>query len=296
MSRTIPEQLTELKNFFEQKAEKLFPSVVPEAPVLGDAMAYSYHAGGKRIRPILSIAAAKALGKDPETIIPAALAIEMVHTYSLIHDDLPAMDNDDLRRGKPTSHIKYGEALAILAGDGLLTEAFRVAAEETGRGGISPGGQLHFIKKLSESAGIRGMVAGQVMDMEHPESKDADFLKQLHLRKTGAMIQLSCLVPAILWETPEKLYRALEDYGEKIGLLFQVTDDILDETATLAELGKTPGKDREQHKLTYLSVYGLNGARKLADSLLKDALMVLTNLPNPELLAGIARFIRERNH
>ncbi len=295
MSRTIHEQLTELKKFFEQKAEKLFPSTVSEAPVLGDVMAYSYHAGGKRIRPILAIAAAKALGKNPEPIIPAALAIEMIHTYSLIHDDLPAMDNDDFRRGKPTSHRKYGEALAILAGDGLLTEAFRIAAAEI-NSEISSAGKLRFIKKLSEAAGIRGMVAGQVMDMAHPESKNTDFLKQLHLRKTGAMIQLSCLVPALLWEIREKTYSCLENYGEKIGLLFQVTDDILDETATLSQLGKTPGKDRKQHKLTYPSVYGLDGARKLADSLLKEAQQALTELPNPELLAGIALFIRGRNH
>ena len=295
MSRTIPEQLIELKDFFEQTAESLFPGTLPEAPMLGEAMAYSYHAGGKRIRPILALAAAKTLGKDPRLVVPAALAIEMIHTYSLIHDDLPAMDNDDFRRGKPTSHKMYGEALAILAGDGLLTEAFHVAA--TGMAdNIPPSGKLRFIEKLSAAAGIRGMVAGQVMDMEHSDTGKAAFLKQLHLRKTGAMIQISCLAPALIWDTPAEITRSLEQYGENIGLLFQVVDDILDETATLAQLGKTPGKDRDQQKLTYPALYGLDGAGKLAESLLNEALDALTDIPESGLLAEIARFIAERTH
>ncbi len=295
MSLTIPEQLAGLRNFFEKEAEHLFPSTVPKAPALGKAMAYSYHAGGKRIRPILTLAATKALGKDPGLVVPAALAIEMIHTYSLIHDDLPAMDNDDFRRGKPTSHKVYGEALAILAGDGLLTEAFHVAA--TGMdSSISPTGKLRFIEKLSEAAGIRGMVAGQVMDMEHPDTGDVNFLKQLHLMKTGAMIQIACFVPTLLWDTPEDSRQSLEKYGEKIGLLFQVVDDILDETATYAQLGKTPGKDREQHKLTYPALYGLDGAGELAESLLNEALEALTDIPESGLLAGIARFIAKRSH
>ncbi|RLE18553.1 MAG: polyprenyl synthetase family protein [Acidobacteria bacterium] len=295
MSPTIPEQLTELKNLFEREAENIFPEALPEAPALGEAMAYSYHAGGKRIRPILAIAAAKALGREPEAVVPAALAIEMIHTYSLIHDDLPAMDNDDFRRGKPTSHKKFGEALAILAGDGLLTEAFHIAATKL-PGNIPPAGKLRFIKKLSFAAGIRGMVAGQVLDMEHPVEPGPAFLRDLHLRKTGAMIQISCITPALLWNTPENLYTALGNYGDKIGLLFQVVDDILDETATLAQLGKTPGKDREQHKLTYPAIYGIEGTEKLADSLLSQALAAVSEIPDPALLTGIARFIRERSH
>lgn len=295
MSRTIPEQLTELKDFFEQAAESLFSGTLPEAPLLGEAMAYSYHAGGKRIRPILTLAAAKALGKDPRLVVPAALAIEMIHTYSLIHDDLPAMDNDDFRRGKPTNHKVYGEALAILAGDGLLTEAFHVASTVMDNS-ISPSGKLRFIEKLSAAAGIRGMVAGQVMDMGHPDTGNGAFLEQLHLRKTGAMIQISCLAPALLWDTPAEITRSLEKYGEKIGLLFQVVDDTLDETATLAQLGKTPGKDRKQNKLTYPAIYGLDGTGKLAESLLNEALETLADIPEPELLAGIARFIAERSH
>jgi geranylgeranyl diphosphate synthase, type II len=295
MSRTIPEQLAELKDFFEKEAESLFPGNLFQAPALGEAMAYSYHAGGKRIRPILALAAAKVLGKDPGLVVPAALAIEMIHTYSLIHDDLPAMDNDDFRRGRATSHKVYGEALAILAGDGLLTEAFHVAA-----GGmddsISPSGKLRFIRELSRAAGIRGMVAGQVMDMEHPDIGDEVFLEQLHMRKTGAMIQISCLVPAFLWDVPEKPWHSLKKYGEKIGLLFQVVDDILDETATLAQLGKTPGKDLKQHKITYPALYGLDGAAELADSLLHEALQALEDIPESQLLAGIARFIAKRSH
>ncbi|NOY23318.1 MAG: polyprenyl synthetase family protein [Acidobacteria bacterium] len=295
MSPTIPEQLAELKAFFEKEAEHLFPGTVPKAPALGEAMAYSYHAGGKRIRPILTLAAAKALGKDPGLVVPPALAIEMIHTYSLIHDDLPAMDNDDFRRGQPTSHKVYGEALAILTGDSLLTEAFHVAATAMDSS-ISPTGKLRFIEKLSEAAGIRGMAAGQVMDMTHPDTGDVNFLKQLHLMKTGAMIQIACLAPALLWNIPGDLYRSLEKYGESIGLLFQVVDDILDETATYAELGKTPGKDREQHKITYPALYGLEGAAELANSLLEEALQALEGIPEPELLAGIATFIAKRSH
>ncbi len=293
--RTIPEQLSKLKTFFELEAEPLFPKPLAEIPVLGNAMAYSYHAGGKRIRPILALASAKALGKNPKFIIPAALAIEMIHTYSLIHDDLPAMDNDDFRRGRPTSHKTFGEAMAILAGDGLLTEAFHIAAGNMDNS-ISPAGKLRFIEKLSEAAGISGMVAGQAMDIIHPEAESKTFLRKLHLKKTGAMIRISCLAPALLWETPAGHRQSLSTYGEKIGLLFQVVDDILDETATFEQLGKTPGKDREQHKLTYPALYGLDGAKKLADSLLNEALRALTALPDTELLSGIARFIAERSH
>jgi geranylgeranyl diphosphate synthase, type II len=295
MSRTIPDQLTELKDFFEKEAESIFPGTLPQAPVLGEAMAYSYHAGGKRIRPILSLAATKALGKNTRLVIPAALAIEMIHTYSLIHDDLPAMDNDDFRRGRATSHKVYGEAMAILAGDGLLTEAFHVAAASMDDS-IPSSGKLRFITELSRAAGIRGMVAGQVMDMEHPDTGNAEFLEQLHMRKTGAMIQISCLVPVLLWDIPEKPRNSLRKYGEKIGLLFQVVDDILDETATLDQLGKTPGKDREQHKITYPALYGLDGAIELVNSLLSEAIQALKGIPEPELLAGIARFIAERSH
>jgi len=295
MSRAIPDQLEELKEFFEKEAESLFPGTLPQAPALGEAMAYSYHAGGKRIRPIITLAATKALGKNVRLVIPAALAIEMVHTYSLIHDDLPAMDNDDFRRGRPTSHKVYGEALAILAGDGLLTEAFHVAAAGMDDS-ISPAGKLRFIEELSRAAGIRGMVAGQVLDMEHPDTRNTEFLEQLHMRKTGAMIQISCLVPVLLWDVSENIQIALKEYGKKIGLLFQVVDDILDETATLSQLGKTPGKDREQHKITYPALYGLDGAAELADSLLHEALQALEDIPESELLAGIARFIAKRSH
>jgi len=295
MSPTISNYLAEQKARFEAAARKLFPKGHPETAVLEEAMAYSFQAGGKRIRPVLAMTVTAMLGHPMAAIIPAALAIEMVHAYSLIHDDLPAMDNDDFRRGKPTCHKAFGEAMAILAGDGLLTEAFHVAAAWPHDPDLDAG-KLRFVRALADAAGIRGMVGGQVMDMAHPDGADADFLEQLHSRKTGAMIRLACLAPVHLFGAPEAVADRIARYGDRLGLLFQVTDDILDETASLETLGKTPGKDRAQQKLTYPALFGLDGTRDMADRLLAECLDSLNGLAHAERLADLARFVRDRSH
>lgn len=294
-SRTTSDELVQRKDYFETEARQYFPEESRENTELSEAMAYSFHAGGKRIRPILSIAVTELMKQPVEDIIPAALAIEMIHTYSLIHDDLPSMDNDDFRRGKPTSHKVYGEALAILAGDALLTEAFHIAATYPEKQELSDG-KLKFIQALAEAAGMRGMVGGQVMDMKHPAAASESYLKKLHARKTGAMIRVACIAPVILFNGDDHLLDRISRYAKKIGLLFQVTDDILDETATLEELGKTPGKDRDQNKITYPSLFGLDGAQRFAEDLLEDARTVLSDVPRAQLLLDIADFIASRTH
>lgn len=295
MTLSIREYLKEQAERFETESRSLFPAGHPESAVLREAMDHSFQAGGKRIRPVLSLTVAAMLGMEARDILPAALAIEMIHTYSLIHDDLPAMDDDDFRRGKPTCHKVYGDAMAILAGDGLLTEAFHVAARYPDKPELAAG-KLRFISELADAAGIRGMVGGQVMDMEHPEDGDEQYLTLLHNRKTGAMIRISCMAPVLLNGAPEPFEDAIDIYARKIGLLFQVTDDMLDETASLAELGKTPGKDKEQGKLTYPALFGMDGARDLADRLLAEAENALSGLQQAERLIQLARFIRERSH
>ena len=295
MTPSIREYLKKQAEWFETESRNLFPAGHPEVAVLREAMDHSFKAGGKRIRPVLALTVAAMLDMDATDILPAALAIEMIHTYSLIHDDLPAMDDDDFRRGKPTCHKVYGDAMAILAGDGLLTEAFHVAAVHPDKPEMAAG-KLRFIKELADAAGIRGMVGGQVMDMEHPENGDESYLTLLHNRKTGAMIRISCMAPVLVVGAPESFAKAIDTYARKIGLLFQVTDDMLDETASLAELGKTPGKDREQGKLTYPALFGLNGARKLADRLQAEAEAALAGITDTDRLIQLARFIRERSH
>ncbi len=293
MSRKTPDHVKQSAERFEQAAASYFPKLHEETPDLEAAMHHSFFAGGKRIRPVLAITVTELLGFPVDDIIPAALAIEMIHTYSLIHDDLPAMDDDDYRRGKPTCHKMYGEATAILAGDGLLTEAFHVAARFPEKPALAAG-RLHFIQALADAAGVRGMVGGQAMDMHHPAQADNSFLELLHGRKTAAMIRISCMAPALLFSSPAPVLDELDAYGNAIGLLFQVVDDILDETADFASLGKTPGKDREQNKLTYPALHGLSGARNLADQFLGRALDAASQLPDDGRLAGLARFIHER--
>ena len=295
MSRTIREYLSSRAQQFERECLPYFPTSHPETHILQEAMTYSFQAGGKRIRPVLALAVTELLGKPVPDIIPAALAIEMIHTYSLIHDDLPAMDNDDVRRGKPTCHKVFGDAMAILAGDGLLTEAFHVAARYPEKTGLASG-KLDFIRALADAAGIRGMVGGQAMDMENAAGADEHYLGLLHERKTGAMIRIACLSPIILFGVEEKIHHAIDNYAAAIGLLFQVVDDILDETAEAVDLGKTPGKDREQGKLTYPALHGLAGANQLADQLVLRAEQALAGIPDADTLIQLAGFIRQRSH
>ncbi|BDU68251.1 farnesyl-diphosphate synthase [Geothrix oryzae] len=263
-----------------------------EAARLGEAMRYSLEAGGKRVRPILCLLAAEAVGGTAAQALPGALALEYIHTYSLIHDDLPAMDDDDLRRGRPTNHKVYGEGHAILAGDGLLTEAFGVLATAD----LDPVRRAQALALLAEGAGWRGMVGGQALDLEGETlaAYDLDHLRLIHRLKTGALLRTSLEIGAVLGGAAPEEQAALRAYGEAIGLAFQIQDDILDATATEADLGKRAGKDAGRGKITYPSLLGLDGARNALSEATETALCHLASLPNRSSLAAWARYLAQR--
>ena len=259
-------------------------------PTLYESMRYSLSAGGKRIRPILSIASCEAVGGMTEDVIPAAIAIEMIHTYSLIHDDLPAMDNDDLRRGKPTNHKVFGEATAILAGDGLLTLAFSILS------GVS--NSMKILHEIALAAGPEGMVGGQQLDIEN-EGKNIDVkaLEELHRRKTGALILAAVRSGGIAGGAAETQLSALTDYGMKIGLAFQIADDILDLEGDVEYIGKSPGKDVKQNKNTYPALLGLAESKIVARNLVDEALEALESFDEKAVpLRMIAEYIVDRKN
>lgn len=226
-----------------------------------EAMEYSLYAGGKRLRPVLMLETARMCGGDPAVVLPFACAMEMIHTYSLIHDDLPAMDNDDLRRGIPTNHKKFGEAMAILAGDALLNKAFEIVS---GVENLPPSRVLSAISMLAASSGTEGMIGGQVVDIESEgKSIDLSELQYLHLLKTGAIIRSSCTIGALLAGASESEIRAVDEFASKLGVAFQIRDDILDCTGTEEELGKPIGSDEAEGKNTYVKLLGLEKSEQL---------------------------------
>jgi geranylgeranyl diphosphate synthase type II len=263
------------------------------------AMRYSVFAGGKRVRPILMLAACKAVGGDTEGAIPAACAMEMIHTYSLIHDDLPAMDDDDFRRGNPTSHKVFGEAVAILAGDALLTEAFKLTSDPHFAGGCDAVARLAVIHVIATCAGSYGMVGGQVVDMESEGKPDIDLptVQYIHTHKTGALIKASVVAGALLGGADEKALSAITRYGEAAGLAFQIADDILDIEGTTEEIGKDAGSDQARGKATYPAVIGLAAARLEAQSMMDEAMRALEIFgPEADPLREIARYIVNRKN
>ena len=238
----------------------------PAAAGLEEAMRYSLLAGGKRIRPVLALATAKALGRDAAEVLPLAAALELIHTYSLIHDDLPAMDDDELRRGRPTCHVKYGEDVAILAGDGLYAEAFRlVLREQSGE----PANVLAAVAELAAATGVDGMVGGQYIDVQELVPAGAASLRRLHELKTGRLIGAS--VECVVLLTGATTLTHFRSFAAELGVLFQIVDDILDVTATEDVLGKPQGSDERHGKLTYVSQYGLEGAREMAQESHRNA-------------------------
>ncbi len=265
------------------------PGEIPNT--LYNSMHYSLSAGGKRIRPILSIASCEAVGGNIEDVIPAAIAIEMIHTYSLIHDDLPAMDNDDMRRGKPTNHKVFGEATAILAGDGLLTMAFSILSAAK-----SDGNRLRIIHEIALAAGPEGMVGGQQLDIENEGKKiDATELENLHNRKTGALILAAVRTGGISGGATEVQLQALTVYGKKTGLAFQIADDILDVEGDADDVGKSIGKDAKQSKNTYPAVLGLAQSKILAGRLVDEAITALYSFDEKaDPLRMIAAYIVDR--
>ena len=282
----------------EEALERALPDATAWPETIHRAVRYSLFAGGKRIRPLLVLAAGEAIGGARGELLPFACAVEMIHTYSLIHDDLPAMDNDDLRRGKPTSHKVFGEAIAILAGDALLTRAFHLLAElPAGAGDAVVRRRLAASAELGLACGTTGLIGGQVMDLESEgKAIDAASLERLHRAKTGALLKASVRGGAILGGASDEDLSRLTRYADAIGLAFQVVDDVLDATEDAARLGKTAGKDQAAHKATYVGVHGLERARQLAATLREDALVALQPLgPRGALLAALAREIVDRH-
>lgn len=249
----------------DRALESLVPPATTFPPLVFEAMRYSLFAGGKRVRPILALASAEALGASTAGLLPAACSLELVHTYSLIHDDLPAMDNDDYRRGRPTCHKVFGDAVAILAGDGLLNMAFEVLSDPKRLKTVPASRMLAIIRVIAQASGVFGMIGGQVVDMQS-EGKDVDFptLEYIHTHKTGALIRASVRIGALYGKAGEKRLRALNRYGEYIGLAFQIADDILDITGTQEEIGKDVGSDLKKGKKTFPSFYGLEESRRRA--------------------------------
>lgn len=277
--------------------EELLPPEESFPPVIHQAMRYSVMGGGKRLRPLLVLAAAEAVGGNPEKAMPFAAAIEFIHTYSLIHDDLPAMDNDDYRRGRPTSHRIYGEAVAILAGDALLTYAFEVLARSSENSfGTSDSQIIRVISEIAQAAGTQGMIGGQVVDLES-EGKNIseDLLDYMHRHKTGALIRASVRAGAILAGAKEKQLASLTEYAENFGLAFQIMDDVLDVVGLEEELGKPVGSDQRNEKATFVSRWGLEGACQRAFEYSEKAIENLKVFgERGEFLSGLARYVIER--
>ncbi len=274
-------------------------------PVIAEAMAYSLFAGGKRFRPVLALAAADAVSggrADARALaMPAACAIEMIHTYSLIHDDLPAMDNDTLRRGKPTLHVVHGEGMAILAGDALLAEAFVLMTREPGTGGRPEiaARKLAVIERVAEAAGAAGMVGGQAIDLHAAGTGGgaltAEALADMHARKTGALIRASAVAGAIMAGAAAAVVRAVDAYAAGLGLAFQIVDDILDVEGADAQLGKTAGKDAAANKPTYPAIFGLEESRRRAAAAADEALAALRPAAlDDSRLAEIAHWVVSR--
>lgn len=263
-----------------------------------EAMRYSITGGGKRIRPVLTLSIAKMMSKNALEVMPFAAAIEMIHTYSLIHDDLPAMDNDDYRRGKLTNHKVFGEAMAILAGDALLNEAFDLLLDSA----IQSGEKMEqFIKAsliVASAAGKQGMIAGQVIDMDSEGKQTSEVtIKDMHKKKTGALIKASILAPAVYLGASAEHIKALTSYAENIGVAFQIKDDILDVESTTEELGKAVGSDEKNKKTTYVSLYGLDGAKAMLLDVTQRAINDLGIFGDSAwFLQEIAQYFANRTH
>jgi geranylgeranyl diphosphate synthase, type II len=292
---------SEVRDLFAQcrervdaRLDQLIPPETMNPASVHSAIRWSLFAGGKRFRPALLMATGEAFGARPRVLLDTACALEMIHTYSLIHDDLPSMDDDDLRRGRPTCHIRFGEATAILAGDALQTLAFQAIAEDEG---LSPAVRVRVISLVARaSATPQGMVAGQAYDLEG-DARDVsgDDLERIHHHKTGALIMAAARSGAIIAGALDTEIEAVTRYGGALGLLFQITDDLLDVTGSREDLGKTPGKDARSRKATYPSLYGIEATRERARSVYAQACAALDGVErSTQVLRDIARFILER--
>jgi geranylgeranyl diphosphate synthase type II len=290
----ITAYLNEKRQLIDEYLSGYFDSSSPPQ-VLFEAMKYSLLAGGKRIRPVLMLASYEACGKNPGDIVPQAASLELIHAYSLIHDDLPSMDNDDLRRGKPTNHRVFGEAVAILAGDALLTEAFRMMTE-SGGASLPPGSLVRAIREIALAVGAYGMVGGQVQDMLSESAEpDSDMVHFIHLHKTAAFIRSAATIGGILADAGKEKEMALGAYGEHVGLAFQIIDDILDIEGKTEEIGKPAGSDQSKRKMTYPSAVGVNTAKREARDHGKKAIESLGKFSSEaDPLRHIAEYLLSR--
>lgn len=268
--------------------DQYLPDLNENPELIHESMRYSVHAGGKRLRPVLVLASAEAVGGDLLKSLPTACAMELIHTYSLIHDDLPSMDNDDYRRGKLTNHKVFGESMAILAGDALLTLAFELITDSVEKD-VPPKVIINVIKEIATAAGSRGMIGGQVVDiLSEDKTIDGDLLKYIHAHKTGALFKASIRAGAMLGGASENALNDLTEYAEYMGIAFQITDDILDVEGDSQTMGKTVGSDQRKNKSTYPSLYGMEESKRLAVEAVEKSLSALIKFDEK---ADILRYI-----
>jgi len=269
----------------EDGLNRWLPPDTQEPVRLHKAMRYSLFAGGKRLRPAVALAACRAVGGSDDAALPTACALEMLHTYSLVHDDLPAVDNDDLRRGQPTCHVKFDEATAILAGDALQTQAFWVLSAKTDKAEVA----TKLVQELAAAAGTFGMVGGEVADIEaEGKTPQLEIVEHIHTRKTAALFRASAVMGGIAGGADARALEALRNYGEWLGLAFQIVDDVLDETSDAETLGKSPGKDRASGKMSYPAAVGLDASTERARECARSAVRALEPIERSEMLAALA--------
>ncbi len=295
MDTNFKTELEELKNTFEEELIAYLDRTHFEPKILNESVRYSLLLGGKRLRPVLMLACAQMLGGKVQDVLPLAIALEMIHTYSLIHDDLPAMDNDDFRRGQPSNHKKFGEGQAILAGDALLNQAFSICIDECKKGRT----YINAASEICRNAGAYGMVAGQAADLFYQDGENvgkniADFIV---LNKTAKIILSAVVVPAYIYGLDENIRSLLEQFAINFGFLFQVTDDILDVEGSFEKLGKTVGKDAKEKKMSCVNLYGIEKARELAESYKENCLKFLSELPYEcSFFERLVQYVRAREN
>jgi geranylgeranyl diphosphate synthase type II len=293
--RNLAAIMAERRALVDAALDRWLPPPTEPPSTIHEAMRYSVFAGGKRLRPMLALFGCEAAGGTPEDAMPGAVALELIHTYSLVHDDLPAMDDDDYRRGRPTCHKVYGEAIGILAGDALLTHAFQVLADQTAAG-VPALRRLRMIAEIAAAAGSVGMVGGQTMDIQAEGTVlEPAALLTLHSKKTGALLRASLRAGGLAGGADETALAHLTRYGERLGLAFQIVDDILDIEGNSAEMGKTAGSDQRKHKATYPAVFGLEASRQEAARLLGEAREAVRPFGEKgAVLVALADFVGQR--
>lgn len=291
-------KIAELSSLLEENLYKYFDNCLDDYREVFESMRYSVENGGKRVRPLLTLLFCDACGGNVLQAVPMATAVEYIHTYSLIHDDLPCMDNDDFRRGKPSNHKVFGEATALLAGDGLLTAAFERISVWCKAGLYDAEVAVNAIEELSRCAGSRGMIGGQVIDLANENNPDADIetLQLLDSLKTGALIEAACVMGCIVAKADDEKLDAARTFASKIGLAFQIKDDILDVTSTAEKLGKPIGSDAENGKSTYVGILGIEKCQQLVEELTDEAIKALEGFPENGALLEYAEYLSKRDY